>query len=71
MDLVSLATALVLLARNGFVHRFYRVITPSGVEADGEFEDLSEIPPRMPDRFENYFDTAEADVVPVFRRERI
>lgn len=71
VDPVSLANALVVLTTNGLLHRFYRVITPSGVEADGEFEDLADIPPKLPDRFEHYFDTAEADIVPVFRREQI
>jgi hypothetical protein len=44
------------------------VLTPSGVYADGEFEDPTKIPEKLPDRRENYFDTAESDVVPIFKK---
>lgn len=62
----ELAAALTLLERAGHLRRAYKVLTPSGVLADGEFRDPTEIPDRLPDRFENYFDTTEADVLPIF-----
>jgi hypothetical protein len=63
----ELAATLTLLERIGHLRRVYKVLTPSGVLADGEFRDPTEIPDRLPDRFENYFDTAEADVLPIFK----
>lgn len=67
VDPIALATALTLLVRVGVLQRVYKVTTPSGVLADGEFDDPTKIPSKLPDRFEHYFDTAESDVVPVFR----
>lgn len=43
----------------------YKVKTPSGVFADGEWDDPSQIPPKLPDRFEHYFETAEAEILKV------
>lgn len=45
----------------------YKVLTPDGVYADGEWATLEAIPAKLPDRSEHYFDTAEADkiLVPV------
>ena len=71
VEAYALASALMLLAKSGVLHRLYKVKTPSGVYADGVFEDVSEIPERLPDRFNNYFDTAEADITPVFAREGV
>lgn len=67
VDPTALALALTLLVAVGILRRVYKVTTPSGVLADGEFDDPTQIPPRLPDRFEHYFDTAESDVVPIFR----
>jgi len=69
LDQYELASALVLLAKSGLLIKRYKVVTPSGVYADGEFSEVSEIPERLPDRFNNYFDTADADILPIFRRE--
>ena len=66
IDPTALALALALLVKVGLLRRAYKVTTPSGVLADGEFEDPTKIPPKLPDRFERYFDTAESDVVPIF-----
>jgi hypothetical protein len=41
----------------------FRILTPSGVQAEGEWDTLEEIPARLPDRFNHYFDTEDADVV--------
>ena len=43
----------------------YRVLTPSGVLADGEWMRREDIPARIPDRFNNYFETAEAEIIEV------
>jgi hypothetical protein len=63
----DLAATLMLLVQVGVLRIVYKVTTPSGVFADGEFDDPTQIPPKLPDRFERYFDTAESDVVPIFR----
>jgi hypothetical protein len=68
VDIVALAEALTLLVQGGWLRRVYKVLTPNGVLAEGEFDDPTAIPARLPDRRENYFDTSEADVIPVFRR---
>lgn len=68
IDPVSLASALTLLERIGFLRRVYKVLTPSGVFTDQEFDDPTKIPEKLPDRRENYFDTAEADVIPIFKK---
>lgn len=68
VDSAKLAAVLTLLHDAGYLKRVYKVLTPSGVLAEGEFDDPTRIPDRLPDRFEAYFDTAEADVVPVFKK---
>ena len=65
IDTVALAYALHLLVRHGFFRQVYMVETPSGVLADARYEDPGQIPKNLPDRFNRYFETAEADIVPV------
>jgi hypothetical protein len=65
VDRLSLAILLRLLVETGAYRRVYKVITPSGAFADGDFDDPTKIPPKLPDRFNEYFETAEADVVPI------
>lgn len=67
VDAQDLAMAFTLALKAGLLKRVYKVLTPAGVLADDEFDDPTSIPERLPDRFEHYFDTADADVVPVFR----
>jgi hypothetical protein len=64
----ELAAALMLLVNAGWLSRVYKVLTPSGVLAEGEFEDPTKIPQKLPDRFNDYFDTADSDVVPIFKK---
>lgn len=63
-----LADALDLLIQAGLLRQVYKVTTPSGILADAEFDDPREIPERLPDPWEHYFDTSESDVVSVFKR---
>ncbi len=56
--------------QTGVLQRTYAVLTPDGVLAEGEYADPQDIPDTLPDRFEHYFRTAEADIVPVFRMKR-
>lgn len=64
----ALVDALIILVDAGVLRRVYKVMSPSGALADPEFDDPREIPDKLPDRWENYFDTSEADVVSSFRR---
>jgi hypothetical protein len=64
----ALVDALMILVDAGVLRRVYKVMAPSGALADPEFDDPEEIPDKLPDRWENYFDTSEADVVSSFRR---
>lgn len=65
---LDLAGALGEAEHAGLLERRYKILTPSGVLADNEFEDPTKIPETLPDRFNRYFATADADVIPVFRR---
>ena len=67
VDPFSLAMALTLLTNEGRLRRVYKVLTPSGVFADGEFSDPGEIPQRLADRWEHYFDTSDSDVIPIYQ----
>jgi hypothetical protein len=67
-SIADLAVALTLLEKAGLLRRVYKVVTPSGALADEDFDDPGNIPEKLPDRFENYFETSEADVIPIFRR---
>jgi hypothetical protein len=68
LDPIELTRALIILVKTGYLRRVYKVLTPSGVFAEDEFEDPTKIPPMLPDRWERYFDTAESDVVPIFKK---
>ena len=65
---IELATALMLLVSDGQFRIVYKVLTPSGVLTDAEFEDPRTIPSKLPDRWEHYFNTADADVVPIYKK---
>jgi hypothetical protein len=67
VDSFTLASALALLVESGLLRQVYVVVTPSGVLADGEYDDPRQIPKRVPDRFNHYFDTLEAEIIPVLR----
>jgi hypothetical protein len=64
----QLAVALQLLVQSGVLRQVFKVLTPNGVLVDAEFDDPRAIPDRVSDRFNHYFDTAEADIVPVFKQ---
>jgi hypothetical protein len=70
IDPWTLASALHLLVERGFFRQVYMVTTPSGVLADGEFDDPRKIPERLPDRFNRHFETAESDIVAVLTAPR-
>ena len=65
LDAQQLAAALVVLGTSELFRRVFMVTTPSGTLADSKYDHPRQIPERLPDHFEKYFDTAESDVVPV------
>jgi len=68
VDPIALTTALTFLVKEGVLKRVYKVITPGGVLADRDFNDPTEIPDKIADRFENTIDTSDLDIVPVFKK---
>jgi hypothetical protein len=67
VDPYLLSLVLVGLVKIGLYRRVYMVETPSGVLADGEYDDPLEIPPSVPDNFYHPFDPMETDIVPIYK----
>jgi hypothetical protein len=67
VDPFLLSVLLVGLVKIGLYRRVYMVETPTGVLADGEYDDPREIPPKVQDRSFNSFDPMETDIVPVYK----
>ena len=68
----ELANALTDLTSAGALRRVYKVKDPAGNFAPRAFYDPRDIPPLLYDSSQHAFDTAAADVLPVFyRRNRI
>ena len=70
VDPFLLSVALLELVRIGLYRRVYMVDTPSGVLADGEYDDPRKIPDRVPDRSFRYFNPMDTEIVPVFKRAK-
>ncbi|MCA1576047.1 MAG: hypothetical protein LC794_01630 [Acidobacteria bacterium] len=68
VDAKALSDALTLLIDAGVLRQVYKVTTPSGVLTEEEFDDPRQIPEQLSDMWEHHFDTAESDIVPVFKR---
>src|ERR1035438_9003365 len=51
---ITLASALQLLVQAGLLRQVFKVLAPSGSLTDEEFEDLTSIPEKLPDRFQRY-----------------
>jgi hypothetical protein len=66
LDVFELADALSAAVRRGFLRVEYTVLTPSGVLADESFDKPSNIPRRISDRREHYFETQSLPIVPVY-----
>lgn len=64
-DRIAVARAIVFLVDAGVVRQLYAVTTPSGSLAPDFFIEPADIPERLPDRFNVYFETADQDIVPV------
>jgi hypothetical protein len=64
----ALAEALMLLVDAGVLKRVYKVTTPTGSLTEESFDDPREIPEKLPDTWNHSFETAESDIVPVFKK---
>lgn len=67
IDPFLLSLALQILVKQGLYRTVYMVATPTGVLAEDEYDEISNIPERVPDRFNEYFSTADADIVTVLK----
>src|SRR5262245_15950182 len=65
LDPYTLTRAVLYLVDAGVFEQRYAVTTPSGSLADDVFADPATIPESLPDRFNQYYATADQDVVPV------
>ena len=65
IDPWELARAIQILIDVGSIRQAYKVTTPSGSLSDATFDSPLEVPAKLPDRFEEYFETSEQDIVPV------
>lgn len=63
VDAWLLGEALDILIRRGILAQAYLVKAPSGVESVRVFNDPTEIPTEVPDKLNNYFSTANADIL--------
>ena len=52
IDSFTLAKMLALLVQRRVMRQVYVVLTPSGVYADGEYEDPRKIPDKVPDQLQ-------------------
>jgi hypothetical protein len=66
LDAFELTNALQLAVRAGILRLQYTVLTPSGVLASDAYDDPRQIPAELPDRQENFFDTRDYPLVPVY-----
>jgi hypothetical protein len=67
LDEFTLADALQRAVQRGYFRMKYTVITPAGNLANQIFDSPRQIPPRLADRFEEYFETREYPIVAVLQ----
>src|SRR5438874_1137896 len=59
--------ALHELVKNGVLHQVYMVATPSGVLAEGEYDDPNQIPSRLTTPFDEPFNRDDGEIVSVLK----
>jgi hypothetical protein len=67
VDPFLLAFVLRQLVERGLFEQVYMVATPSGVLAEGEYRDPNNIPERLANGFEEYFDRDDGLIVSVLK----
>lgn len=67
IDAFQLALTLRGMVRAGSYRQVYKVVTPDGVLAEGEYESPIQIPQRITDGFNQEFTLDQGDIVPVFK----
>jgi hypothetical protein len=67
IDPVHLTLTLRSFVRTGSYRQVYKVVTPDGVLAEGEYDTPLQIPSRVVDGFNHQFSVDEGDIIPVFK----
>ena len=67
VDPFMLMYALRELVRSGLFHQVYMVATPSGVLAEGEYDDPNDIPIRLMTPFDEIFNREDGEIVSVLK----
>ena len=67
VDPFLLAYTLHQLVKKGLFRQKYMIATPSGVLAEGEYDDPNEIPKRVATPLEEYFDREDGEIVSVLK----
>jgi hypothetical protein len=67
VDELTLADALHRAVQHGYFRLKYTVLTPAGNLAYQIYDSPRQIPSRLPDRFEEYFNTREYPIVAVLQ----
>jgi hypothetical protein len=65
VDPFLLSYTLHLLVVKGLFRQVYMIMTPSGVLADGQYDDPNKIPKRVPNGFDESFDRDDGVIVPI------
>lgn len=67
---VDLARALTWMVEAGRLVQVFKVVAPSGVLTEGDYERLEDVPEETVDAFMRRFRTEDTDVIPVLRDTR-
>lgn len=65
----ELGAALLTLAKEGILRKYYKIAAPSGVLVGDDYESLDQIPETLYDRYQRPFDRDQGKVVIVFRQK--
>jgi hypothetical protein len=65
-SVAELSQAIACLGEDGYFKPVFAVRTPSGVIADEVFQEATQVPPKLRDRFDHEFLTEGSEIVPMF-----
>jgi hypothetical protein len=65
---VQMAKAIELLVESGLLKQVYRIESPDGFLVSEEYTSPDQIPRRLRDRADRFFDTSEGEIIPGFQR---
>lgn len=67
IDPFLLSFVLKELVKRGMFRQVYRILTPSGVFAEGDYDDPNNIPARLPSGFDEYFNRDDGAIVSILK----